>query len=263
MTVWPNGSRSIPRVTSEYGPRSPINTPGGTSGTFHAGIDLVGFPINKSPFAGRVIFAAYNGGAGNEVRIQAANGDVARIKHNARFLVSVGQWVAEGQDVGVMGTTGASTGVHCHFETWPGNRTHVNPRLYMGSTTAAGGGASAIIGKDNSMTHMFHRLGSSPTLYAIAGGSPGTPANWLETQDQQFANQLSAQIGASSAGLTPGSFDAWKAAYLAPVRVAGVTLDVGDIEVGASDPKVLAALEKIAAGQAELIKATKALNPPG
>lgn len=263
MTVWPNGSRSIPRVTSEYGPRASIPTPGGPSSTFHAGIDLVGFPINKSPFAGVVIFAAYNGGAGNEIRIQAANGDVARIKHNARFLVSVGQRVAEGQDVGVMGTTGASTGVHCHFETWPGNRTHINPRLYMAATSAAGGGATPI-GKDNDMTQLFHELGSSPTLYALAGGSPGTPANWLETRDQQFANQLSAQIGASSAGLTSGSFAAWKAAYLAPVKVAGVQLDVGDVSVEAkSDPAVLAALNKIADGQAALLAATRALNPPG
>lgn len=145
MTVWPNGSTSIPIVTSEYGFRDPIETPGGTSGTFHYGIDLVGFPINRSPFAGQVIFARYNGGAGNEVRVRRSNGDVARIKHNARFLVSEGDWVGEGQDLGVMGTTGTSTGVHCHFETWPGNAYSVNPRAYMGTLAPAGGSASAII----------------------------------------------------------------------------------------------------------------------
>lgn len=152
MTVWPNGSKSIPRVTSEYGPRTPIDTNGDgrpDTSAFHSGIDLVGFPINKAPFAGRVIFARYNGGAGNEVRVQKSNGDVARIKHNARFLVTEGQSVAEGQDVGVMGTTGASTGIHCHFETWPGGTAHTNPRVYMASAIAAGGDTTPIGGDED------------------------------------------------------------------------------------------------------------------
>lgn len=142
MTVWPNGLRTIPRVTSEFGPRAPI--PGVSTSGFHSGIDLVGWANNKAPASGQVILASYNGGAGNEVRIRANNGDVFRILHNARFLVSYGQWVTEGQDVGVMGTTGASTGVHCHFETHPGGGAAVNPRGYMAQAVPAGGGSTPI-----------------------------------------------------------------------------------------------------------------------
>lgn len=153
MTVlWPNGSTRIPYVTSEFGPRDPI--PGVSTSGFHSGIDLIGFAINKSPVAGVVIMASYNGGAGNEVRIRADNGNVFRIFHNARFLVSVGQRVAMGQNVGVMGTTGASTGVHCHFETHPGGGAAVNPRGYMAqaNTGTAGGGDHTPIEEDDMFT---------------------------------------------------------------------------------------------------------------
>lgn len=137
---WPNGSTRIPYVTSEFGPRAPI--PGVSTSGFHSGIDLIGWVNNKSPVNGVVIFAQYNGGGGNEIRIRADNGDVFRILHNARFLVSVGQRVGKGQDVGVMGTTGASTGVHCHFQTHPGGGDAVNPRGYMAqaNTGTAGDG---------------------------------------------------------------------------------------------------------------------------
>lgn len=88
--------------------------------------------------------------------------------------------------------------------------------------TPAGGGESPLINrKGTNMSNLFHDLSTSPYLFALAGGSPGTPANWLETSDVGLATALSAQLGASSAGLTHGSFLAWKAAYLAPVVSAG------------------------------------------
>jgi hypothetical protein len=144
VTVWPNGSATIPRVSDEFGPRVPFWTPNGMTSSFHNGIDLIGFPVNKSPVNGRVIFAAYNGGAGNMLRIRADNGDVFVIMHNARFLVSLGQRVSEGQDVGIMGTTGNSTGIHCHFETRPGGGAAVDPRGYMAQSRPAGGGSTPI-----------------------------------------------------------------------------------------------------------------------
>lgn len=176
MTLWPNGSRAIPRVSDEFGPRTPIWTPNGVTGSFHRGIDLVGFPINCSPVDGVVIFAAYNGGAGNMLRIRADNGDVFVIMHNARFLVSRGQRVSEGQGVGVMGTTGNSTGIHCHFETRPGDGDAVNPRVYMAaSITAASLGSRAITAdkqqEDEDMANgtRYYYKSESGTEYGIFG----------------------------------------------------------------------------------------------
>src|SRR5690606_15935285 len=118
MTVlWPDGRATVdpPRVSSEFGMRTHPVT--GRPSTFHYGIDLVGWSIIKSPVDGVVTFAGYNGGAGNEVRIKARNGDVFRLLHNRSFLIRQGQSVRQGQDVAIMGTTGSSTGMHCHEET--------------------------------------------------------------------------------------------------------------------------------------------------
>lgn len=142
VVLWPNGSTSIPRVSSEFGMRTHPVT--GRPSTFHYGIDLVGWAIVKSPVDGVVTFAGYNGGAGNEVRIKARNGDVFRLLHNRSFLIRQGQSVRQGQDVAVMGTTGSSTGVHCHEETRPGGGAAINPRDYYARANAgtSGGGTN-------------------------------------------------------------------------------------------------------------------------
>jgi hypothetical protein len=144
--VWPNGSTTVPAVSSEFGMRyHPIS---GVH-TLHAGIDLVKFDINKSPVTGTVTFAGWNGGAGIEVRVRAdgpnafLKGDVFRILHNARLLVSQGQRVSVGQDVGVQGSTGASTGKHCHLETRPGGGNAINPRDYYANAYAQGAGGGS------------------------------------------------------------------------------------------------------------------------
>jgi hypothetical protein len=95
----------------------------------HRGTDTYPHPagFNYACRVGRVIFAAYNGGAGNEVRVLADDGSIWKYFHNARFLVSVGQRVETGQALAVMGTTGDSTGIHCHLELWAGTAYSVDP----------------------------------------------------------------------------------------------------------------------------------------
>jgi len=146
--LWPNGSASIPRVTSEFNPARKNPVTGIVQP--HTGIDLVGWSTIVSPVDGVVTFAGYNGGAGNEVRIRAdgpnafIKGDVFRLFHNRELWVRTGQRVPQGQGVAVMGTTGNSTGTHCHFETRPGGGSAINPRDYMASRNAgtSGGGSS-------------------------------------------------------------------------------------------------------------------------
>jgi len=140
MAVWPSGSSSIPRVTSEFNPsrRNPV------TGIVqpHQGIDLVGWSTVRSPVAGTIIFAAYNGGYGNLVKIRAANGDVFWLAHNRSFLKRSGS-VSQGEAVAIMGTTGNSTGVHCHYETHPKGGKAINPRTYMAQNTGSGAGTTA------------------------------------------------------------------------------------------------------------------------
>ena len=190
MTVWPNGLKTIPRVTDEFGMRvNPVD--GGYR--LHAGIDLVGWANNKSPCDGQVVFAAYNGGAGNQITIRAANGDEFKIFHNARFLVSYGQWVREGQDVGVMGTTGQSTGVHCHFECHPGGGAAVNPRDYMARAVTAGTGATPINEKDEDMTYALINRVAGDQLPgvpkdAVFIGSGTDPLVWVSNYGPELIN---------------------------------------------------------------------------
>jgi len=132
--LWPNGSRAIPRVTSEFAPQRKNPVTGVVQP--HNGIDLVGFPDNLACEAGRVTVAGYSGSAGNLVRIRHDDGADTLYMHNAVLYVKVGDRVARGQAVGRMGTTGNSTGVHCHLETRPTPANPVNPRDFIAARLA-------------------------------------------------------------------------------------------------------------------------------
>ncbi|MBI2100607.1 MAG: peptidoglycan DD-metalloendopeptidase family protein [Candidatus Vogelbacteria bacterium] len=85
------------------------------------GVDLAtatGEPIYAAA-AGRVITSrasGWNGGYGNYLAIKHDNGTQTLYAHNQSNIVSVGQWVVQGQVIGYVGSTGKSTGPHVHFE---------------------------------------------------------------------------------------------------------------------------------------------------
>jgi murein DD-endopeptidase MepM/ murein hydrolase activator NlpD len=91
------------------------------------GVDLAasaGTPILASA-SGEVIVSregGWNGGYGNYVVIQHANGTQTLYAHNSSNIVGVGQYVVQGQVIGYVGTTGRSTGSHVHFEIRGGPR---------------------------------------------------------------------------------------------------------------------------------------------
>lgn len=85
------------------------------------GVDLAG-PYGTSVYAaaaGQVIIAkdsGWNGGYGNYVVIQHNNGTQTLYSHFEKNLVVSGQYVTQGQTIGLMGATGKATGSHLHFE---------------------------------------------------------------------------------------------------------------------------------------------------
>ncbi|HET8661488.1 MAG TPA: peptidoglycan DD-metalloendopeptidase family protein [Micromonosporaceae bacterium] len=94
----------------------------------HAGVDIAaggGQPIYAAA-DGRVLRAGWNGGYGNYTCIYHGqyNGSsmVTCYAHQSRMHVSTGQWVRRGTVIGRVGTTGASTGNHLHFEVRIGGR---------------------------------------------------------------------------------------------------------------------------------------------
>nr|WP_302328444.1 M23 family metallopeptidase [Salirhabdus salicampi] len=87
-------------------------------GQMHNGIDIAGVS-NRSIYAadnGTVTYAGWRGGYGNHVVINHNNGYETSYSHLSSINVTPGQTVKKGQKIGMMGSTGNSTGVHLHFE---------------------------------------------------------------------------------------------------------------------------------------------------
>jgi murein DD-endopeptidase MepM/ murein hydrolase activator NlpD len=102
-------------VTSNFGPR--IHPITGRARP-HEGIDIgapTGTPV-VAVLAGQVTFASTNGGYGKQVKIRHDSGHESSYAHLNSFSVQVGVRVAQGQEIGKVGSTGASTGPHLHFE---------------------------------------------------------------------------------------------------------------------------------------------------
>jgi murein DD-endopeptidase MepM/ murein hydrolase activator NlpD len=101
---------------------------------YHTGMDIAtafGTPIHAAD-SGKVIVAGWpdNSGYGNRVMIDHGNGFVTLYGHMSKILVSAGQTVNRGDVIGLEGSTGRSTGPHCHFEIRK-NGVRVNPQPYL------------------------------------------------------------------------------------------------------------------------------------
>lgn len=114
-----------------------------TKSGIHGGLDLAPrIPGTR----GVVLYAPHEGYVGvsstgmlgNHIRITSLpynkKGDVREslLAHLAEFKVKDGQFVSQGEPIGIMGTTGHSTGIHCHWEyRVNGNLVNVEPYLFV------------------------------------------------------------------------------------------------------------------------------------
>ncbi len=129
---WPVPSRSASSssLSSGYVSR---NRPIGRGSEFHTGYDIpasYGSAVVAAE-AGTVIYAGWMSGYGNTIMINHGNGLVTLYGHNSSLTVSKGDTVSRGQQVAKIGSTGNSTGNHCHFEVRV-NGSHTNPEPYLG-----------------------------------------------------------------------------------------------------------------------------------
>lgn len=127
-------------ITSKYGNRQ-YYYKGKLVKNFHNGIDLVPSPCNNNEilaFADGVVTSVQKTG------VQYGTGCYVRIKHNNNLYtlyyhlktnsicVNVGDKVKKGQKLGIIGTTGVSTGIHLHFQIDKGtSKTSINPYDYL------------------------------------------------------------------------------------------------------------------------------------
>jgi len=144
--LWPLEEFGRGWITSGYGYRThPITR---IQGVFHGGIDI-GIPYNRWPGSasydgnpvyvrsaadGIVIFSGISGslnyGYGRLVIVDHGGGMSTIYAHNHSLLVSPMQEVLMGQPLGIVGSTGSSTGPHLHFEVRL-NGERVNPMNYF------------------------------------------------------------------------------------------------------------------------------------
>lgn len=119
--IWPV---EMAYISSDFGWRK-----SNVGSSDHQGIDLAydyGTPILAAD-GGKVIFSGTEGGYGKLIMIEHDNGDVTYYAHCSKLLVSEGDIVMQGDQVALMGSTGASTGSHLHFEIHPAGGKAVNP----------------------------------------------------------------------------------------------------------------------------------------
>ncbi|HJV32699.1 MAG TPA: M23 family metallopeptidase [Patescibacteria group bacterium] len=98
----------------------------------HTGIDINGTlkDATYAADAGIVTFAGWNkSGYGNMILIDHGNGMITRYAHHSKMFVKAGDQVTKGQTIGMVGSTGRSTGPHLHFEIYM-NGKRVNPLEY-------------------------------------------------------------------------------------------------------------------------------------
>ena len=227
MTVWGNGSKTQPRMTSKYGPRT------GGAFSFHYGTDFSGNAGNdlKAILGGTVTHAGWmNNAAGNAVVIDTRlpDGTVVTICrfHVASVAVRKGDTVSEGAYLGEMGRTGNADGLCDHVEIrfWKnGSYKTVDPVQWIGSRIAAEAKGGTAAGSTNqwparalygeahvrSVQEKANRLGAKLAVDGKDG--PATQA-WV----RGFQKSVGLAVDGIAGPLTVGKMDA----KLAPAAAA-------------------------------------------
>ncbi len=127
--IWPVNSH---KITSKFGYR-PASATNGIGSTGHKGLDIGGVGYTSEVHAakaGTVIVSQYSSSYGNYVVVSHGSGNTTLYGHMSSRKVTAGQYVNQGDVLGITGSTGHSTGPHLHFEITE-NGVRVNPQIYL------------------------------------------------------------------------------------------------------------------------------------
>jgi murein DD-endopeptidase MepM/ murein hydrolase activator NlpD len=116
-------------ISSHYGKRKDPFT---GKKAFHHGVDIAGKKDSEvmAVASGLVTWAGKKSGFGYMVEIKHADGFVTKYAHNSKIFVAEGELISKGQVIGLMGSSGRSTGPHVHFEISRNGKT-INPLSYL------------------------------------------------------------------------------------------------------------------------------------
>jgi len=125
-SIWAHAGK----INNEFGFRR--NPFGGRTYEFHPGMDIDGERGDQvvAPGNGTVVKAAWTGGYGNMIEIDHGKGLTTRYGHLSKIEVNEGDTVTRGELIGLIGSTGRSTGPHLHFELRLKDKP-VNPRHFL------------------------------------------------------------------------------------------------------------------------------------
>ena len=121
-------------ISSWFGTRGTICANGYCTSSGHRGIDFAGgcgSPIFAA-HSGTVVFAGYSGSWGNYIKVDHGGGIITGYAHirTGGYAVGYGDRVSAGQVIAYVGSTGASTGCHLHFEVYQ-NGVRINPAPFL------------------------------------------------------------------------------------------------------------------------------------
>lgn len=118
------------KINNEFGFRR--NPFGGRTYEFHAGMDIDGERGDMvfAPANGIVTEAGWKGGYGQMIEVEHGNGLKTRYGHLSKVEVAVGDTLLRGQIMGLVGSTGRSTGPHLHYELRLNDKP-INPRRFL------------------------------------------------------------------------------------------------------------------------------------
>ena len=128
--IQPVSNKDLKRLASGFGYRiDPVYK----TTRFHAGLDFsaeTGTPVYATGDGVVEIAGSQGDGYGNKVVINNGYGYHTLFGHNSKVLVSAGEKVKRGQTIALVGSTGKSTGPHCHYEVWK-NGNKIDPVNYF------------------------------------------------------------------------------------------------------------------------------------
>lgn len=256
MTVWPNGKKIKPRVTSDFGPRDTTNLPPGAS-RFHKGTDFVGFTIVRAVAAGRVLAVGWLPdweAGGYQVQIQHSDYRTRSLHlKGGSILVKKGDSVIEGQALGTMGSSSSLVGVlkHLHFEV-AYNGVQVDPEKFIQNRireeAAAGGGGNPLPpwpepNPTPTPTTRKRKRMSTGVIYEDVTDSTKRRGAVINTESgfisrfqwftPEYADALAVGMGLEKAGpVTPGQYNAIVADIAALAkRLGNLAVDLNDADV--------------------------------
>lgn len=178
----------------------------------------------------------WNGNAGNTRTLLTDDG--VKIMHCHLVDLkgpAVGKRVKAGDVIAYVGTTGHSTGNHLHQEIWVNGVKQAGANYWKyidkysvisanGAGSGSGGGTDPVPDptpqkRKKSMSTIYRKQEGSTFTYALAGESPGTSANWLETVDTDLARDWGIVHG-NSVILSVSTWNGFRDRYLERLRTS-------------------------------------------